>query len=101
MRTQKVPPTFFFRGDCVEREWGILAGGYGEGGITRMLVIPASLGCYSVATCSIAIAAHSQFYRLYDPTAAAVELLNRWRAAIFSIAARFSSRGGDGLKLAQ
>ena len=64
-----------------------------------MLVIPASLGCYSVATCSIAIAAHSQFYRLYDPTAAAVELLNRGRAAIFSIAAQFSSRGGDGLSL--
>ena len=63
-----------------------------------ILVIPQAWGCYTVANFDNGIAARFEIYYLL---AAPVELLNCARGAIFSIAARFSSRGGDGLRCAR
>ena len=54
--------------------------------------------CYSVAICSNAIAPRRQNSKFDTGLAAPVALLCELQAAKFSIAAGFSSRGGDGLK---
>jgi hypothetical protein len=55
------------------------------------------LGCYPDSRFGIAIAAKRRGTKDFQCLAAAVALLNWACAAIIGLAARFSSRGGDGL----